>query len=241
MTSPNDPQAQNRPVPQRILVVTAHPDDADFGFSGSVAKWIAAGAEVVYVLATSGDKGSPNPDDLPAMVAATREQEQLNAGRVLGLKEVVFLREPDGGVEDTPELRGKVVREIRRFKPQRVVTMDPFRRPHTHRDHRTIAQVTMDAVFPYARDHLHYPEHIAEGFAPHIVEEVLLHGSADADFIEDVTDFWETKLATGREHVSQIRDIEGFELRRRQEVERQRSEGDGRLYERFKRITYTFQ
>lgn len=239
-TSPNDPQ-QEPPVPSRILVVTAHPDDADFGFSGSVAKWIAAGAEVVYVLATSGDKGSPNPDDIPAQVAATREQEQLNAARVLGLKEVVFLRQPDGGVEDTPALRGLVVREIRRFKPQRVVTMDPFRRPHTHRDHRTIAQVTMDAVFPYARDHLHYPEHIAEGFPPHIVEEVLLHGSADADFIEDVTDFWETKLAAGREHVSQIRDIEGFELRRRQEAERLRSEGDGRLYERFKRISYTFR
>ncbi len=239
-TSPNGPQ-QERAVPPRILVVTAHPDDADFGFSGSVAKWIAAGAEVVYVLATSGDKGSPNPDDVPAAVAATREREQLNAARVLGLKEVVFLRQPDGGVEDTPELRGLVVREIRRFRPQRVVTMDPFRRPHTHRDHRTIAQVTMDAVFPYARDHLHYPEHLAEGLQPHIVEEVLLHGSADADHIEDVTDFWETKLAAGREHVSQIRDIEGFELRRRQEAERQRSEGDGRLYERFKRISYTFR
>src|SRR5687767_7261891 len=104
-TSPTDPQPE-RPVPPRILVVTAHPDDADFGFSGSVAKWIAAGAEVVYVLATSGDKGSPNPEDLPANVAATREREQLAAGRVLGLKDVVFLRQPDGGVEDTPELRG---------------------------------------------------------------------------------------------------------------------------------------
>jgi LmbE family N-acetylglucosaminyl deacetylase len=238
-TSPND--QPERPVPPRIMVVTAHPDDADFGMAGSIAKWVAAGAEVVYVLATSGDKGSPFRDAIPAEVAATREQEQRNAARVMGLKDVIFLREPDGGVEDTPELRGKVVRAIRQFQPIRVVTMDPFHRPHTHRDHRTIAQVTMDAVFPYARDYLHYPEHIREGLQPHIVEELLLHGSADADFIEDVTDFWEKKMLVGREHVSQIRDPEAFERRRREDRERSQQEGDGRVYERFKRITYTFR
>ncbi|MCX6022792.1 MAG: PIG-L family deacetylase [Chloroflexi bacterium] len=225
------------PVPPRIMVVTAHPDDADFSCSGSVAKWCAAGAEVVYVLATSGDKGSPDPDAVPAEVAATREQEQRNAGKVMGLKDIVFLRQPDGGVEDTPELRGKVVRAIRMYRPVRVVTMDPFRRPHNHRDHRTIAQVTMDAVFPYARDHLHYPEHITEGFKPHIVEEVLLIGSADSDYVEDITDFWEAKLNVGRQHVSQIRDMEGFVQRRREEADRNRV--DGRLFERFKRIAYT--
>src|SRR5262249_28900760 len=145
----NEPAPQrNAPVPARIMVVTAHPDDADFSSSGSVAKWVRMGAEVVYVLTTSGDKGTDNPEAIPAQVAATREQEQLNSAKVLGLKAVEFLRETDGGVEDTPELRGKIVRLIRQYRPDRVVTQDPFRRPHNHRDHRTVGLVTMDAVFP---------------------------------------------------------------------------------------------
>lgn len=226
-------------MPQRIMVVTAHPDDADFSCSGSVAKWVAQGAEVVYVLCTSGDKGTDNPEALPEQVAATREQEQLNAAKVLGLKEVVFLREPDGGVEDTAELRGKLVRLIRQHKPDRVVTQDPFRRPHNHRDHRTVGLVTMDSVFPYARDYLHYPEHIKAGLQPHVVSEVLLIMANEPDYWEDISDYWEQKLAAGRCHVSQIKDPEAFEQRRRQQAEASRR--DGALTEGFKRISYVWR
>lgn len=230
---------QPNEVPQRIMVITAHPDDADFSCSGSVAKWVAQGAEVVYVLCTSGDKGTSNPEAIPEQVAANREEEQLNSAKVLGLKAVEFLREPDGGVEDTPELRGKIVRMIRKHRPDRVVTQDPFRRPHTHRDHRTVGLVTMDAVFPYARDYLHYPEHIKEGLEPHIVKEVLLIMAGEPDYWEDITDYWETKLAAGLCHRSQIGDPENWERRRREQSEQNLK--NGALTEAFKRISYVWQ
>ncbi|MBM2826824.1 MAG: family deacetylase, partial [Dehalococcoidia bacterium] len=123
-----------------VLVITAHPDDADFGCSGSVAKWVSEGRDVVYVLCTSGDKGSDDPNMTSERLAAIREQEQRNAGAALGLKDVVFLRYPDGGVEDTYEFRSQLVRLIRRFRPAIVVTQDPFR--WQHRDHRTVGRVT---------------------------------------------------------------------------------------------------
>ena len=219
-----------------VLVVTAHPDDADFSSAGTVAKWVAEGRDVIYVLCTSGDKGSDDPNMTSERLAATREQEQRNAGKVLGLKDVIFLRYPDGGVEETPEFRGQIVKLIRTYRPGIVVTQDPFR--WQHRDHRTVGRVALDACFPYARDIFHYPEHIKEGLSTHKVAEVYLIGSTEADTQIDVTDYLETRMKAARCHVSQIRDPGAFEERWRKRLEEAKEKNEGRITESFKKVTF---
>lgn len=222
--------------PSRILVVTAHPDDADFSSAGSVARWVSEGKEVVYVICTNGDKGSDDPNMTSPKLAATREQEQRNAGAVLGLKDVVFLGYPDGGLEDTPEFRGQIVRLIRKYRPEIVVTQDAFR--WQHRDHRTVGRVALDACFPYARDRLHYPEHLQEGLPTHKVAEVYIIGGEDPDVTVDVTDYWDIKMKAAKCHVSQIRDPEGFEERWRKRAEESKEKNNGRMTETFKKVAF---
>ncbi|MBI4497125.1 MAG: PIG-L family deacetylase [Chloroflexi bacterium] len=189
---------------QRILVVTAHPDDSEFMCGGSVATWVAEGREVFYVISTNGNKGSNDPEMTSDRLVIIREQEQREAARVLGVKEVVFLGYGDGELEDTKEYRGQIVKMIRTFQPDRVVTMDPYRRYFQHRDHRTVGLVTLDACYPYARDYLHYPEHLQEGLQPHKVAEVFIGGSEDADVFVDISETFERKIDALRCHVSQI-------------------------------------
>ncbi len=193
-------------TPKRIMVSVAHPDDAEFGAAGSIAKWAKEGAEILYVICTNGNKGSGDRTMTSPKLAKIREKEQRAAAKVLGVKEVVFLGYPDGGLEDTPELRGRIVWHIRKFQPDLVITIDPYRKSHNHRDHRMAAQVTMDAIFPYARDHLHYPEQISQGLEPFKVGEVYLTGSDDPDVFVDISDTLETKVAALKCHASQFLD-----------------------------------
>ena len=186
------------------LVVTPHPDDAEYGVAGTVAQWTAAGKDVVYVVCTNGDKGTDDMNMDQEELVKIREGEQLAAARLLGVREVVFLRYPDQGVEDTPEFRKDIVRMIRKYRPQIVVTSDPYRRYVWHRDHRIVARVTLDAVFPYARDHLSYPDLLQEGLSPHAVQEVWCWGSDDPNHRTDITDTFETKMAALRCHDSQV-------------------------------------
>ena len=153
------------PDVQRILVVVAHPDDAEFGCAGSVARWTADECEVFYCLLTSGNRGSDDPTMTPERLATVREAEQRAAARVLGVKDVTFCHYPDGELEDTREARRDVVREIRRVRPDRLVTTNPFPslNPYSgHRDHRHAGRLALDAVYPYARDRMHFPELMAE-------------------------------------------------------------------------------
>jgi LmbE family N-acetylglucosaminyl deacetylase len=173
-----------------ILVVTPHPDDAEFGVAGTVARWTKQGKQVVYVVCTNGNKGTSDPNIKPEQLAEIRQAEQRAAAEVLGVREVVFLGNADQGLEDTPEFRKQIVRVIRRYRPETVVTADPYRRYIWHRDHRIAGQVTLDAVFPYARDHLAYPE--------------LLE--------EDITDTFELKLAALRCHESQVSSMKVSDL-----------------------------
>jgi len=188
----------------RVVVFTPHPDDSEFGAAGTIARWVAEGREVFYVICTNGDKGSADPEMTSERLAAIREQEEREAAAVLGVKEVVFLRYPDGGLEDTLEFRGRIVRCIREFRPEVVLTSDPYRRYIWHRDHRVTGRVVLDAVFPYARDRLSYPEHEAEGLKPHKVKEVYLWGSEDPDTFIDISQTFDTKIAALRCHRSQI-------------------------------------
>ncbi|MBI2860907.1 MAG: PIG-L family deacetylase [Chloroflexi bacterium] len=188
-----------------VLVVTPHPDDAEFGVSGSVINWVRQGREVVYAVCTNGDKGTSDLTMAPERLAKIREEEQLAAARLLGVREVVFLRRPDQSLEDTPDFRKDIVRLIRTYRPETVVTADPYRRYLWHRDHRITGQVVLDAVFPYARDHLAYPDLLEEGLYPHKVKEVLLWASLDdINYRLDVTDTFETKLAALCCHRSQV-------------------------------------
>ena len=138
----------------RVMVITPHPDDAEYGVAGTVARWTREGNDVIYVVCTNGDKGTNDATMKPEVLARIREQEQLAAAKLLGVREVIFLHYPDQALEDTPKFRKEIVRLIRMYQPGTVVTTDPYRRYIWHRDHRITGQATLDAVFPYARTFL---------------------------------------------------------------------------------------
>jgi LmbE family N-acetylglucosaminyl deacetylase len=195
-------------IPSSALVVTPHPDDAEGGCGAAMARWIAeAGTRVVVLMSTNGNKGTGDKSFTPESLAATREIEQQNASRLLGVDEVVFLRYGDGELEDTLKYRGEVVREIRRHKPEVIFCIDPYRvTSHTHRDHRRSGQVALDAAFSYAWSRLDFPEQITdEGLETHQVKEALLWGSERPDtFIEINEEYIRMKAESLSAHVSQM-------------------------------------
>ena len=201
---------QLEPV-HRALVVTPHPDDAEFGCGGTVARLVQAGKEVFYLVATSGDKGGRDTDmTAEYLLGARQEEQQQRAAEVLGVSEVVFLDFGDGELEDDHAFRGQLVYHIRRLKPDIVFTTDPFRTSfYIHRDHRITGLVTLDAVFPYTRDRLHYPEHIAQGLAGHNVEEIFFWGSEAPDTFIDIGDVVDLKIKSLLAHTSQVQDWVG--------------------------------
>lgn len=233
---------RKKPEPSRkALVIVAHPDDAEFLCGGTVARWCAEGWEVNYVLTTSGDMGSRDTEMTRAKLASIREEEQRNAATVLGVKECVFLGYPDGFVEDTPELRGKLVREIRRFKPDVVVTWNPYRTSFTHRDHRLTGQAALDAIFPLARNPLGYPEHLEDGLETHRVNEVLLAGVEEPDYYVEVTnEHLNTKIKALQEHKSQIGQAPAKEIRKRVKarMEEVGKKGGHKMAEAYRRMTW---
>ena len=214
----------------QVLVITPHPDDAEFGVAGTVARWIKQGMDVVYAVCTNGDKGTSDPDMTPEKLTEIREKEQQKAADLLGVREVVFLRYPDQGLEDTPQFRKDLVCLIRKYRPDIVVTSNPYRKYIWHRDHRICGRVVLDAVFPYARDRLSYPDLLGEGLEPHKVKEVWLWGSEDANHRSDITDTFDLKVAALCCHVSQVGSMPREDLEKRMR-ERYRGFADGEDYE----------
>jgi LmbE family N-acetylglucosaminyl deacetylase len=159
MTQDTHPTADDL---ERVLVIMAHPDDAEFTCSGTLAKWIKAGRQAHYVVCTSGDKGTKDPDMTPHHLAAIREEEQLAAARVLGVETVTFLRHKDGELEASKEFRAEIAMLIRRYKPDIVITHDAWRPYLLHPDHRVVGLTTCDAIVA-ARDHLFLPGQTAIG------------------------------------------------------------------------------
>lgn len=193
-------------IPERAMVVFAHPDDAEIGSGGTVARWIAAGCEVTYVLCTNGAAGTADRSLSPEALARKRAEEQRAAADFAGVKHVVMLGYPDGNLEDSRALLGDIVRAIRTYRPHTVFTHDPYRmRSFQHRDHRAVGIATTDAVYPYARDHLHFPEQITgEGLEPHKVRELWYWSADEPDVIVDVTDSIERQIAALVRHESQL-------------------------------------
>ena len=189
------------------LVIAAHPDDIESWAAGAVALRIRQGWRAVYVLCTSGDKGTSHPGEAPARVSARREAEQRAAATVIGAEEPVFLRLPDGELEDNRQLLGLLVREVRRWRPRLLITHDavtPWPAYTSHRDHRIVGRVALDAAYPYARDPLHFPEHLrGEGVSPHITPEVWLFSSNAPDHYVDISATLDVKIAARLAHASQ--------------------------------------
>ncbi len=216
--------------PAQVMIVTPHSDDAEGGVGGTVARWTGEGKDVIYVVCTNGDKGTSDPNIKPEELVKIREEEQLAAAKLLGVREVIFLGYPDQGLEDTPEFRKDIVRLIRKYKPETVVTIEPYRRYIWHRDHRITGQVVLDAVFPYARDLYAYPDLLEEGLQPHKVKEVLLWASEEPNYRSNITDTFDIKIAALRCHKSQVGDNPSAEMEERMR-ERYKMLAQGEDYE----------
>jgi LmbE family N-acetylglucosaminyl deacetylase len=201
---------------QRVMVVVAHPDDMEFSSAGTVAKFIREGREVVLVQCTSGDKGTARRDITSEELAALREEEEREACRRLGVQHVEFLRLGDGELMPDLNFREKIVRQIRKHRPDIVITHDPFRPYALHPDHRAVGITTVDSVYPTARDPLYFPEHLDAGLEPHKVAELWLFGAEYPDTYIDISDTFEAKIHALRAHVSQVGEAKDLEERIRQ-------------------------
>jgi LmbE family N-acetylglucosaminyl deacetylase len=202
-------QILGAPQVSSIMAIAAHPDDIESWCAGTLAQAIDQGAAVRLLLVTSGEHGSSDGEKQAHEIAAQREDEARKAAEILGLAKVVFLRYPDGDVEDTHALRADLVAWIRRWQPNILFTHDP-EQPYPpylcHRDHRIVGRAALDAVYPLARDHLAFAEQVHAGLRPHKVGEVWLFASNAAESYVDITAGFERKIAARLAHVSQTPD-----------------------------------
>ncbi len=208
------------PGPNRIAVIFAHPDDAEFICAGAVARWVTEGHHVTYVLLTSGDKGSDDPAVTPEALATTRMTEQRAACAVLGVQEICFLGYADAMLVPDLAMRKELVRVIRTIRPDVVVCQDPTVRfvgqnYLNHPDHRAAGQVTLDAIFPGTGNPMAFPDLRAEGLPPHKVREVYLGAAKDPNVWIDITATIDLKLRALRAHASQLRDWDPEEMMRK--------------------------
>lgn len=230
-------------LPERAMVVVAHPDDAEFMVAGTAAKWAARGAELTYAIITNGNKGSEDPEMTPTRLAEIREAEQRAAGRILGVRNFEFLGYEDGYLVHTLDLRRDITRLIRRYRPDVVVTFDPTARfmydaYANHPDHRAAGDATVDAIFPSARDRLTFPELLSDGLEPHKVKQLWMGAAAgvNANVWVDIGETVELKKRALLAHPSQLgEEVAGFAL----QMARGQAEGQPFEYaEAFRRIIF---
>lgn len=198
----------------RVLVVSAHPDDVDFGAAGTVATFTDAGVEVAYCIVTDGDAGGSDPSVSRAQMAAIRRDEQRAAAAQVGVCDVTFLGYPDGRLTVSIDLRRDISRVIRRFRPQRVLAPSPERMWDrifaSHPDHLAAGEAATSAVYPDARNPFAHPELLAEGLEPHTVTELWLMATPTASIAVDTSATIERKIAALRSHRSQVGDGEAM-------------------------------
>jgi LmbE family N-acetylglucosaminyl deacetylase len=194
----NEPPAALE-TPARVLAIGAHPDDIEFGVGGTLAGWAAAGCAVTMLIVTDGSKGSWDPAVDPAQLAQRRIEEQAAAAAVLGATDVRHLDYPDGELEYTMALREVMCRQIRDVRPDVVISHDPWRRYQLHPDHRATGWAVMDGVIA-ARDHLFFPN---QGLEAHRPDAVLLWSADEADYFEDISSQFDTKIEALLCHSSQ--------------------------------------
>jgi len=200
---------------KKIMVISAHPDDLDFGCSGTIAT-LSKDNKICYVICTSGEKGFKNKELTDQEKMDTREKEQRDAAKVVGVSEAVFLRQKDGEVENTPQLRKEIVKQIRIFKPNVLFAQDPAMHKFDnfyryHPDHRAVAHAVFDAVYPAVGNHLFFPELLKEGHHPHQLEEIYFFGTDSPNYWVDITPVLNLKIRALASHKSQIKDISQVE------------------------------
>ena len=195
-------------LPTQVLVITAHPDDVDFGAAGTVGRWTAQGVKVAYCIVTDGASGAADPAVDLSTLAEVRQEEQRRAAAQVGVDDVSFLDYPDGRLEVSIELRRDLSRVIRQVRPDVVICQSPERNwdriRASHPDHLAAGEAALQAVYPDARNPYAHPELLAEGLEPHVVDEVWLMASPRASRAVDITDTLEQKLAALKCHESQV-------------------------------------
>jgi LmbE family N-acetylglucosaminyl deacetylase len=203
---------------RRVMFIAAHPDDPEFLAGGTIARTVKEGGEVTYVIVTNGSKGSGDRRVTSEQLVPIREREQRQAARVLGVEHVEFLGYEDGELEDIRDLRRDITRQIRRWRPDLIITLNPHRTynhfAHWHRDHRITGRVVLDCVYPLARDHLAFPE-LLPLYEPHPVREVYLIQWEQPRLVIDITGTMDRKLEAISCHASQIGDFKALEARLR--------------------------
>lgn len=230
---------------ERVLVVTAHPDDVDFGAAGTVARWTRAGIDITYCVCTDGDAGGFDPAVPRSDIPGIRRAEQVRAAKEVGVEDVRFLGYQDGRLELTHELRRDLSRVIRQVRPQRMLIPSPDRNwahmPASHPDHLAAGEAAIRAIYPDARNPFEHPELLRdEGLDAWAVSEVWLMAHPEPDHDVDVTDTFERKLAALRAHESQtahLDDIEGMVGAFLSANALRAGLGEGRLAESFKVVT----
>jgi LmbE family N-acetylglucosaminyl deacetylase len=229
--------------PNIVLGVAAHPDDLDFGASGTVARFASAGAQVYYLILTDGSKGSADETITSAALIKLRQAEQRVAAEALGIKEVFFLNYEDAALEVTQALKKDIVRYIRKLTPDVVITMDPSmlydvaRGFINHPDHRAAGQATVDAVYPLARDRLTFPDLlVSEGLQPHNVKTLLLNNFEKQNYYVDISETIEQKLSALAAHASQMPNLEATQDMMRQMATKAGRHVGGQYAEGFLRL-----
>ncbi|MEM7345436.1 MAG: PIG-L deacetylase family protein [Chloroflexota bacterium] len=207
--------SDNTYTPKSAMAILAHPDDIEFGCAGTVARWVKAGATIAYVLVTSGDVGIAEPGMTKAQAAEIRERESVAAAKVVGVEDVTFLRVPDGMVENNLALRKRLVREIRRFQPEVILTDDPTivytpRGGVNHPDHRAVGMGVLDAVFPASGQPNLFEELAEEGLTAHKVRKVYLQARGEGNEFVNITDTIDLKIEALMKHESQVGQMEGL-------------------------------
>ncbi len=235
----SDAEAEAPAEARRALVVMAHPDDIEFTCGGSVAQLSDDGWQVTFCLVTSGDKGTKDPALGPADLGALREAEQEQAASELGIQRCIFLRVPDGHVEDGSEFRGQLVRVLRDVRPELMITWDGYR-GFNHRDHRTVGIAALDAVFPLSRNANSYAEQVASGAQPVQVNTVWLAGSKEPNYFVDISAQLERRIDALLRHASQVQAADRDELVKRMRQRAVAAARAGRLpwSEGFRRLTF---
>lgn len=193
---------------ERVLVVVAHPDDVDFGSAGTIARWASQGTSIAYCLVTDGDAGGFDEEVDRAEMPEIRRLEQRNAASRVGVEDLTFLGYRDGELSVTTGLRRDIARQIRRFKPDRVLCQSPERNYErifaSHPDHLAAGEAALCAVYPDSRNPFAYPELIVEGFEIHTVRDVILQASPNPNSYVDITEFLDAKIEALLEHKSQL-------------------------------------
>jgi len=233
-------------TPQNILVMLAHPDDPEFFCGATLARWARAGHSITYLLLTCGDKGfhpTTHPEMTSENLCGIRHQEEVNAAQVIGANPPLFLDMPDGCLIPSLELRRDIVREIRRHKPDILVTCDPQNLFATyginHPDHRACGQVVLDAVFPAAGSPVYFPELLVQGFQPHMPKEVWCSLTSQPNTTIDVTETWDIKIKAILEHKSQVQDVDKLIERMKSRRTADSTEENPRYEENFKVVKYS--